>query len=351
MNDEEPTWAWTDVPQDIDAFVAALAVDAAARDEIANHPQRSVAWKRARCGRLTASNFGAAAGHHLPGADKKLLHAMLWPELFALEGRAAEFAAWGTENEPVARDVYAQHRPQCVVTETGLLVSLEQGWLASSPDFVVDEPITDPSPAAANAYHLCDPYLITKDTPPQVLIDVSRGFVRGCGEIKCPATRSLYSAMAKHAKHGLPEYYYDQIQGVMAVSHWPWCDVVVYTPELTEVTRFYYNDHYWANELLPALREFYFERFLPRLQLRAAGVLQPGEVDPVAQPLTVCPPGMEFLLTPAGPKGPKKSQKRPSSRRHHQHEFNDNDGVDAVTIISDAWSRASTNRHTEKSVL
>lgn len=307
--------------------VAKLQVTPEQREEIAALKQGSPEWKASRYGRLTASNFGAAAGHHVPGSRRKLLEAMLWPEHHALDGRAAQFAAYGTLNEPVARDVYITDRKSrgvsCVrVFETGLLVSLEHGWLGSSPDFIVEEytelherkPSCLPIP---NSHHSRMPYTIDhlqgahhfiENTP---LIDPpAEPFVhtltRGCGEIKCPATQKLYSQSPKHAKYGFPEYYYDQIQGIMAINSWPWCDTVVYTPYQTEVIRFDASPEYWEKELFPALKDFYFNDFLPRLNLRVQGKLGPGQIDPILEiPACVLSLGIDMTIVP---KKKKKSK-------------------------------------------
>jgi hypothetical protein len=306
---------------DPEAFVQSLQVTPQQRDQIAAYEQRSDQWREARFGRMTASNFGAAAGHHLPGAEKKLLTSMLWPETFKLTGKAAAFAEWGTTMENVAKDMYTTHRKQMLkppladllsVTETGLLVSTQCGWLAASPDFIVDEPRCGEEPAVVpdNPYHALDPYIIdhtamtptepTDSTEPTGPAAVSSDIrtetrdaetraavtmVRGCGEIKCPASHVLYSITGKHDEHQFPKYYYDQIQGTMAINGWPWCDTVVYTPLRTEVIRFFYNHPYWTETLLPALETFYFKTFMPRLVLRAQGRLRPGETDPLVAPL------------------------------------------------------------------
>lgn len=283
--------------------MAALQVDAAGRDAIAAIPQRTLEWKAARVGRLTASNFGAAINQGPPGSQRTLLLNMLYPELSELKGKAKEFAKWGTDMEPVARDVYELHRREAMeaksvgggaclrVYETGLLVCVERGWLASSPDFVVEEPRdghergTDSAPPA-NEFHERAPYKIPTPafqgrtwTGPPARTDFDA--IRGCGEIKCPATHKLYSSDPKHAKYGFPAYYYAQIQGVCAINGWPFCDVVVFTPTVTEITRFYRNAVYWDEVLLPGLTKFYFKDFLPRMQLKAQGRLRYGEVDPV----------------------------------------------------------------------
>ena len=129
----------------------------------------------------------------------------------------------------------------------------------------------------------------------------------GCGEIKCPATKMLYSQTEKHNKYAFPEYYYDQIQGVMAINDWPWCDTVVHTPYVTEVVRFYANPVYWKTDLFPKLERFYFNDFLPRLRLRTQGTLKRGEVDPVLViPSCVLGLGLDMTLVTKSTAGSKK---------------------------------------------
>jgi hypothetical protein len=296
---------------------AALTVTAEQRDAIASMKQGTAEWLQARYGRLTASNFGSAAGHG-PGAKTQLLQRMVWPETAGLTGRAAEFAAYGTTNEPVARDVYVADRMSrgdalVKVFETGLLVSVEHGWLGSSPDFVVEERTARherPIGKLENKHHCRASYIITHpqgadkfvagrnavveavaaaaaaavaDAGTEAVITdgVEYELTQGCGEIKCPATRTLYSVTGKHTEHDFPAYYYDQIQGVMAVNGWPWCDTVVYTPHETQVIRFHRNEEYWEKELFPLLRAFYFDEFLPRMNMRLQGRLRKGHVDPI----------------------------------------------------------------------
>lgn len=233
----------------------------------------------------------------------KLLVDMVWPEHAGLTGFAQKFAQYGTDHEDIARQVYMADRssrclpeyadPRFSLEETGLMVNVEHGWLGSSPDFVVNEPRGArplPSVSPVNSHHLHDPYVVEHpmgfrsflSTFPVSSIVPTAGegveWVQGCGEIKCPAAAAkvLYSSQAQHSKYGFPEYYYDQIQGAMSLNNWSFCDVVVYTPTKTEVTRFFKDDEYWTGTLFPALRSFYFNEFLPALQLRVDGKLEPG---------------------------------------------------------------------------
>lgn len=141
----------------------------------------------------------------------------------------------------------------------------------------------------------------------------------GCGEIKCPATLQLYSESPKHARHGMPHYHYDQVQGQMKLLNVAWCDYVVYTPAYTQVTRIAFSATYWDTELFPALRAFYFHEFLPRLRLRHAGKLPRGEVDPLIAPLPwlaeLCTAAPVQDMCTAAP-GHEKKRKPPQRRKN-----------------------------------
>lgn len=293
--------------------VSALRVTEAQQAAIALLPQGSPEWLQARWGRVTASNFGTAAGCGPPGAKPKLLQAMLWPETHAgLSGFGARAAAHGTSHEAVARDLYHAHRTHVAkdglvaLWETGLLVSVKHGWCGASPDFLLTEYVPDHEDAAdADAFLEVDGsdvpvqrrYMIMNGAtraaakkaaaaaaaaPPPATVDPRR-VVRGCGEIKCPFTDTLYGANPKHAATGgFPAYYYAQIQALMAQEDLAFCDAVVYTSLCTDVRRFPRNPAYFDTYLFPAVQAFYFDEFVPRVNARLQGRLKRGEVDPIA---------------------------------------------------------------------
>lgn len=285
--------------------VTALQVDEAQKAQVAQLKQGSPEWLRARWGRLTASNFGAAAGYHLPGARQKLLQAMLWPESHAaLTGFAARAAAHGSAQESVARDLYIAHRRYIVqdglqdVWETGLLVSTKHGWMGASPDFLFTEVVAEPgSGAEPGTATVLKQYTISnakaRDAAAAAAAAVPASAAaaaaaaeavvsRGCGEIKCPFSNRLYSDNPKHAPTGgFPAYYYAQIQGLMAQEDLGFCDAVVHVRHVTEVRRFPRNRVYYDLDLFPKLHAFYFQDFVPRLNARLKGRLRRGQVDPI----------------------------------------------------------------------
>ena len=301
-------------PASVADMVASLQVDEAQRAAIAAIPQGSPEWLAARQGRLTASNFGAAAGRQGRAKQLDLLKHMVWPETAALSGFVQRMAQYGTDHEEVARRIYVADRASGTnaayadsrlrIYETGLLVSVSHGWLGASPDFVVEETLhARPVPVVppANAFHAHDPYVIQHECGHQFyLAGAATGeepspeevTVQGCGEIKCPAAvaKMFYSEKKEHARYGFPDMYYDQTQGAMAINSWPWCDAVVFTPGRTQVTRFRRNARYWSTSLFPALEEFYFHLYLPVLERRLAGLLTPDTLSWAGLPAQVTLP-------------------------------------------------------------
>ena len=281
---------------------------------IAALEQRTPGWHLERRGsmelsqppRLTASKFGAAAGHESPAERRKLLLNMVWPECDVVSPFARKYMQYGNDHEDVGRRIYAADRqrnpvystPQCRIYETGLVVSLEHGWLGASPDGVVEEPAgTRVRTPASNPHHMCAPYVIEHPQgfaaylseavmPAEIVNWGDTPIERGGIEIKCPAAgeKVLYSTQKEHAEHAFPWKYFDQVQGAMEVNDWPWNDTVVYTPTRTEVIRFFRDRVYWA-ELYAALHTFYFRDFLPLWEGRRAGKLTRGTIIPMMTPL------------------------------------------------------------------
>ena len=61
--------------------------------------------------------------------------------------------------------------------------------------------------------------------------------------------------------------YFVQIQGQLGITGLNWCDFCVYLSESNEmsVERIYFNEDFWANNLLPKLSDFFLKQALPCL--------------------------------------------------------------------------------------
>jgi len=138
---------------------------------------------------------------------------------------------WGSEKEAVALGEYITRKRSefaasgldqdaFQVTQSGLHVCVEAGWLAASPDGHVQE-----------------------------------GPQKGLLEIKCPFSKRIYPS--------IPDYYVDQVQGLCAILGYEWADFVVWTPKEMKVERVAFDRDYWLTELRPSLVSFYRDLFLP----------------------------------------------------------------------------------------
>ena len=234
--------------------------------------QRSDEWLNARKFRLTASNFGAAAGHCKHNPPMGLVRDMLW---HVFQGN--EMTRYGTENEQQAFDAYQAHgvlaqmdevlagtrpahRVGFLANEVGLHIHPEHHWLGVSPDGLVDA--VDPATGAVKRHLI---------------------------EIKCPwkcKNRPLHSGDDFYPVEDLPgglqlpipHYYFDQMQGIMGALGLPFAEFIVWTSKEMQITHVPFLPGYWKNELFPALRAFYFDKFVPAAVRFLNGELLPGNV-------------------------------------------------------------------------
>lgn len=286
---------------DADTMNAFLQVTQEQVVAIRSFAQRSPEWLQARVGRLTASNFGAAAGFNPYQSPQGLCQELLWG---TFEGNPA--TRWGSALEDMARMEYIKYMYdrhfmtarrigalrknfdvpifQCKVWECGLTVFEDAPFLAGSPDGLVHTNLFDGKE------------------------------IRVLLEIKCPGPdpKLPYAEQPAYQESkypdipaGIPPYYYCQIQGLMAIYKLKYTDFVVKTvsalspaaqqaldegspsaPELDElvtsrlhVTRYEFSPTFWENTLFPRLQSFYYKIYLPALALQKQGRLQPGEIE------------------------------------------------------------------------
>eukprot|EP00465_Bigelowiella_longifila_P009556 CAMPEP_0185266878 /NCGR_PEP_ID=MMETSP1359-20130426/32609_1 /TAXON_ID=552665 /ORGANISM="Bigelowiella longifila, Strain CCMP242" /LENGTH=224 /DNA_ID=CAMNT_0027856931 /DNA_START=79 /DNA_END=753 /DNA_ORIENTATION=+ len=150
-----------------------------------------------------------------------------------------------------------------IIEHPGLCIHPEKPWLAASPDGYIEEIL---SPETAQMRGIRDGGEGESFQPSQL----------GIVEYKCPYSQRERPATSvapfyrrMRQPNGImapiPPYYFDQIQGTMAVTGREWCDFVVWTPSQTQITRYYFDEEYWKMSLLPALEKFYFNLLLPSL--------------------------------------------------------------------------------------
>ena len=259
----------SEMEQKIKDYIEKMKVTPEDVIRVMNTPQRTPEWIKYRSNRMTASNYGSAAGHNPHSKPRQLLMSLLWD---TFKGNAA--TEYGTKNEPVAAKVYENFSTQLAKREDvanemsfyypGLIICQKHPWLAVSPDGL-----------------------------PCLKHHKSGKSHRFLLEIKCPFSKKLYPH--------IPHYYFDQIQGIMGILQLPYCDFVVWTPEVTQIRRYNFDVDYWTKVLYPRLHQFYFEEYLPRLILKEEGKLKQGELEPtlnVAQPIERSPVKFDFIWEP-----------------------------------------------------
>lgn len=239
-------------------WMAALTVTSFDVERIKNVEQRTPEWLNARIGRLTASNFGTAAGHNKHQSSKRLVNELLWK---SFSGNKA--TRWGTFFEPVALAAYTAKR----IDEIGRkhIDALKDGGQGIAPAQLAFE-------VSSSGLNVCQaiPWLAFSPDGIVHTTDDSGHPVTALLEIKCPFGGEVYAKCGKYDKPphplippGIPAQYYDQIQGIMALGGYPWADFCVWTPDEMDIKRYAFDKVYWDTVLYPALHRFYFELYLP----------------------------------------------------------------------------------------
>jgi putative phage-type endonuclease len=204
--------------------------------------QRSAGWHQERKGRVTASNFGTAAGHSEYKTRLELMREMAGlqkPKDFAFFQRRA--MDLGVALEPYVRDWYEGEYKRKVI-ERGLVVPKWCMRIGVSVDGWIENP------------------------------DDGKKRQQGIIEIKCPT--NMYPQLVDHSHRiqkgeKFPEFYhlhikpehYDQMQGGMAILDADYCDYIVYVDKTKDIypTRIMRDRKYWNEELYPKLLSFVVE--------------------------------------------------------------------------------------------
>jgi len=270
-------------------------------------PQRSSKWHAARIHCITASNFGAAVGTNPYTSPQDLVYEKIWS---SFTGNAS--TAYGTFHENDAREsllaslygplrktieqLYIDYftgcsnghyvsahigRPQLDnfdLIDSGLLKHHEMPWMAVSPDGLL-------------------------------ILDGNYGAMSVLIEYKCPASRRDSSEHPyASSPMNVPEYYNDQMQGIMGLlNKFPELIVravklnavtigghyhgtnegltvgppknaffVVWQPHQHHVTLVPFDSLDYNARLQPGLQKWYFDFYLPKAVLKHNGALVPN---------------------------------------------------------------------------
>jgi putative phage-type endonuclease len=208
--------------------------------EICSMPQRSEGWFAARVHRLTGSKAGSCIGFNPYETPDKMLCSLLWPSFSTnaamLNGVAMERPAAVSCLRRIRLDT---GDPNVQLAIPGLIVSQEEPMLAYSADGIV------------------------------LFSDGTRKLI----EIKCPFRRKPYLTV--------PKMYDCQMQLGMHILDLPACYFVVYCgtgvpgrDDETHIQEIPRNRRFTEDVMLPAMRKFFFRRYLPMYVCLKLGMLR-----------------------------------------------------------------------------
>ena len=130
-----------------------------------------------------------------------------------------------------------------MVRTCGLVVNPSFPWLGASPDGLVK----DPSEKSIGLLEIKCPFTHRFSTVEETCSDTSFFATITDGQV----------TLKEDHKH------YFQIQGQMALSKVPWCDLVIYTHQNFLIQRLQFNEDHW-NDMQPKLTDFFFKYILPK---------------------------------------------------------------------------------------
>ena len=155
----------------------------------------------------------------------------------------------GKGKEKVARTIYArkmqQQVPGFAIFDAGISVHPKFPYLGATPDGKVFDP------SSSSKFGLLEikcPFSKRGNTLDQASSDPDFYIEKVGADFFLKKTHS----------------YYAQVQGQLALTGLPWCDFCVYLSDSNEmcVDRIHFDSDYWENELLPKLKNFFFNSAL-----------------------------------------------------------------------------------------
>ena len=196
-----------------------------------------IAWRKERCGRITASNFGRILKCKY-SCESILLDVMAYqPEI------STEAVLWGKTKEKIALQKFIEKiSPEHVnlsVRSTGLIIHREEPYLAATPDGIVS----------------CDCH---EDHVLEIKCPFSSKDKK-ISEIECSTSFLDENGILKDTHH-----YYEQVQGQMAISETFKCYFVTYTEQQVHIQIIEFDECRWENSR-EILKNFFFSFVLPEI--------------------------------------------------------------------------------------
>ncbi len=216
-------------------------------------------WITERRKRLTASRIGSIAKMRKTTKRSTKVQNILYSTF-----RGNEATRYGVANEGKARQDYALYLqqsgcPDLEVALCGLFVSIDEPWLAASPDGVI---------------------VNCKDSNIVRLLEVKCPFSAKSKTISeaCKSATFFLESADESCQLKRRHDYYFQIQCQLFCVNCEWCDLVVKTEMDVHIERIYRDKKWWSLQL-DQLRTFYFDSLLAELtcpQHRAGGIREPN---------------------------------------------------------------------------
>lgn len=196
-------------------------------------------WFEQRKNRLTASNFGAVCKRRSTTKYTSIIQKILYNDevhTFAIQH--------GKINEPEAIRKY-EEQTSSKVSPCGLFVDKEYGFLAASPDGIVD---------SNGIIEVKCPYSLVKKG---LSIDYAAKNLKTF-YLKCNESTGKINLKLTHD-------YYFQIQGQLHITQKSFCDFIIWTPLDIYIERIFKNENFWLNKMQTQLVNFYHEALLPEI--------------------------------------------------------------------------------------
>ena len=171
--------------------------------------------------------------------------------------RGNEATRYGARMEDTTRQDYLAYQrerghPKLTIAKVGLVVSLDNPWLAASPDDRVTDP-DNPQPLGLVEYK--NPFVAR-----QLTLSEACDLSTFCLQKKETDGKTTYKLKQRH------DYCY-QVQCQLYCDNKDWCDFVVQTEKELHVEGIYRNVEWWGEQILK-LRTFYLKHYYQNWHVR-----------------------------------------------------------------------------------
>ena len=223
-------------------------------------------WRKERRMRLTASHFGTVVKKRPSTKCTKLVENMLYNNF-----QGNRYTVKGLKEERNAIQEYINKKKEqnlnVKVYSSGLVIDPQNNYLAASPDGVVEE---NRQKGLIEIKHV----LLNK----QIDLHTASKSQSFC-------LQSNNNVLTLKKSHNFSY----QIQGQLAITNKPWCDLVVRScnPHCLHIERITKNENIRNNEMLPKLQWFFSEALLPEICKPRFGKY-PGIREPSSTQVCVC---------------------------------------------------------------